>query len=186
MTKTSLNVTWEVIEKTDNKIGKKDISEKKVHRKKSRKLLFQELYAKSFNNYDEKLFKESFFNDVFTFWQDEQYINEMSKIISFYEPFFISIITKYTPKFNVKTMSLSYIIPMYIWLAEMFYLTEEIPAKVSINEAVEIAKVYWDDSSKRIVNWVLNKVFQNYDELVKLKDEKYEEINDTLFKTIIK
>jgi transcription termination factor NusB len=34
----------------------------------------------------------------------------------------------------------------------MFFLTEEIPGKVSINEAVEIAKVYGDDSSKKIVN----------------------------------
>ena len=34
------------------------------------------------------------------------------------------------------------IIPIYIALAEMFYLTEEIPGKVSINEAVEVAKVY--------------------------------------------
>jgi len=34
----------------------------------------------------------------------------------------------------------------------MFFLLEEIPAKVSINEAVELAKMYADDSSKRIVN----------------------------------
>ncbi len=154
----------------------------KTNRKKSRKLLFQELYAMSFNDYDAELFKISFFNDVFTFTQDEEYIEEMKKIITHYEPFFISILIKYTPKFNVKTMSLSYILPIYIWMAEMFFLKEEIPGKVSINEAVEIAKVYWDDSSKKIVNWVLNKVFENYEDLNKLKEEKYNEITNSCFK----
>ena len=173
MTDEKLNVTWEVL---------KDSNERRTNRKKSRKLLFQILYAKTFNNYDETLFKESFFDDVFTFLQDEKYINEMNKVVLFNESFFIHIIKTYTPKFNINKMSLSYTIPMYIGLAEMFFLTEEIPGKVSINEAVEIAKVYWDDSSKRIVNWLLNKVFQNYDELSKWKDEKYDEIDQSLFK----
>jgi transcription termination factor NusB len=112
------------------------------NRKKSRKLLFQELYAKSFNEFDVELFKESFFDNVFTFTQDDNYIKEMEKIIPFYEPFFISIFKEYAPKFKIENMSLSYILPVYIGLAEMFFITEEIPGKVSINEAVEIAKVY--------------------------------------------
>jgi N utilization substance protein B len=50
-------------------------------------------------------------------------------------------------------------------LAEMFYLTEEIPAKVSINESVEVAKAFWDDSAKKIVNGLLHSVFKDYEEL---------------------
>lgn len=156
-----------------------------TNRKKSRKLLFQELYAMSINDFDAVLFRESFFENIFTFSPDEKYINEMEKIIRYYEHFFISIIQKYTPKFNIKTMSLSYILPIYIWLAEMFFYTEEIPAKVSINEAIEIAKVYWDDSSKKIVNWVLNKVYENFEELDIIKKEDYSSINETIFKKII-
>jgi hypothetical protein len=79
-------------------------------------------------------------------------------------------------------MSLSYILPIYIWLAEMFFITEEIPPKVSINEAVEIAKVYWDDSSKKIVNWVLNKVYNNFEELNKIKEDNYSNITESCFK----
>jgi transcription termination factor NusB len=85
-----------------------------TNRKKSRKLLFQELYAMSINDFNAILFRESFFENTFTFSPDEKYINEMEKIIRYYEPFFISIIQKYTPKFSVKTMSLSYILPIYI------------------------------------------------------------------------
>ena len=152
------------------------------HRTKSRKLLFQELYAMSFNEFNSELFRESFIENVFTFKQDEKYINEMHKIIPYYESFFIHLLKIYTPKFNVNNMSLSYILPIYIWLAEMFYFSEEIPWKVSINEAVEIAKVYWDDSSKKIVNWVLNKVYKDFENLDKIKNDDYSKITETCFK----
>jgi len=156
----------------------------KVHRKKTRKLLFQELYAMSINEFDSELFHESFFKDVFTFNQDEKYLTQMRKIIKNYEKFFIHLIKQYSPKFKVQSMSLSYTLPIYIGLAEMFYLEEEIPGKVSINEAVEIAKVYWDDSSKKIVNWVLNQVFKNHEELNKIKDDDYCDIKDSCFNII--
>jgi transcription termination factor NusB len=65
----------------------------------------------------------------------------------------------------------------------MFFLDEEIPAKVSINEAIEVTKSFWDDSSKKIVNWVLNKIFVDYDILKEeLKswqiNKKLEELED--------
>ena len=152
------------------------------NRKKSRKLLFQELYAMSMNEFDTNAFRESFFDNVFTFKQDEQYIEEMKKVITYNESFFVNILKIYTPKFKIENMSLSYILPIYIGLGEMFFLTEEIPGKVSINEAVEIAKTYWDDSSKKIVNWVLNKVFENYSELEKTKNDDFSEFDSSCFK----
>ncbi len=151
------------------------------NRKKTRKLLFQELYSLSLNKFDKELFRESFFNEVHTFNIDENYLSEMHKIVIFNEKFFIHIFKIYAPKFDVTKMSLSNILPVYIWLAEMFFITEEIPAKVSINEAVEIAKVYWDDSSKKIVNGILNKVYKNHTELDLIKNEKYDNINKSCF-----
>jgi len=153
----------------------------KVHRKKTRKLLFQELYAMSINEFESDSFHESYFDDVFTFNQDEKYLTEMRKIITFYEKFFIHLIKKYSPKFKIESMSLSYTLPIYIWLAEIFYLEEEIPGKVSINEAVEIAKVYGDDSSKKIVNGVLNHVYKEHEELAKIKDADYSSIVESCF-----
>jgi transcription termination factor NusB len=66
----------------------------------------------------------------------------MLDIIIKNEAFFISLVEKYSPKFDPSKMNIMYILPMYIGLAEMFYLTEEIPAKVSINESVEVAKAF--------------------------------------------
>jgi len=88
--------------------------EVKVNRKKTRKLLFQELYSMSFNKFDSKSFNESFFDEVFSFTKDEKYLEEMIKIITFYENFFIHVLKKHSPKFKIETMSLSYVIPIYI------------------------------------------------------------------------
>ncbi len=142
----------------------------KSNRKKTRKILYQELYASTFLLNDKKDFYESFFDNVFSFNRDEKYLEEIVSKIKYYEYFFIYVIKKYSPKFDFEKMNVINIIPIYIALAEMFYLDEEIPAKVSINEAVEVAKVYWDNSAKKIVNWVLNKVLEDHDELDKIKD----------------
>jgi len=171
--KKSMNDNENIIEKTNIIVS---------NRKKSRKLLFQELYSLSTNKFDKKLFRDSFFNEVHSFKIDEDYLDEMHKIIVFNEAFFINIFKICAPKFNIKKMSLSNVLPVYIWLAEMFFIKEEIPGKVSINEAVEIAKVYWDDSAKKVVNWILNKVYKDFDELNKTKNKDYSNITESCFK----
>ena len=122
----------------------------------------------SYGSLDNMEFEESFYNGVFEFNIDKTYFNEMLDIITRNESFFISVVEKYSPKFNPSKMNIMYILPMYIGLAEMFYLTEEIPAKVSINESVEVAKAFWDDSAKKIVNGVLHNVYKDYTELKEL------------------
>ncbi|KAF0824690.1 transcription antitermination factor NusB [Cytobacillus firmus] len=41
---------------------------------------------------------------------------------------------------------------------ELLYLTEEVPANVVLDEAIEIAKLYGDDQSSKFINGVLSKV----------------------------
>ena len=122
-----------------------------AHRKKTRKLLFQKLYAATFSPVDMASFDESFFNDVFDFDVDVKYLEEMYELVLEKETTLLHIITILAPKFKVETMWKAYILPVMIAACEMLYLKEEIPAKVSMNEAIELAKVYWDDSSKKIV-----------------------------------
>jgi len=154
----------------------------KFNRRKTRKLLFQKLYSSCFHKVDDELFNISFFDDVFVFSKDSEYFDEMFWLIIKNEAVILEIIQKYAPKFDLKKMHIMYILPMFIGITEMLYLKEEIPAKVAINESVEIAKAFWDTSSKRIVNWVLNKVYENIEEI--LKDlSKLEWVKDfSLFK----
>lgn len=153
----------------------------KTGRKKTRKLLYQELFASTFWSVDKELFYSCFFEDVFKFEKDEEYLEKMREIIKDKEWFFIKIIEKYSPKFDFEKMNIINILPIYISLAEIFFLDEEIPIKVSVNEAIELAKFYSDDSSKKIVNWVLDQIVNDFEELEKEKEKKYKN-----FKSIFK
>lgn len=152
----------------------------KLNRKKTRKLLFQKLYAMSFWNFDNEAFTESFYDGVFNFDMDKVYYNEMSELIVKNESFYLEVLSKYAPKFELSSMNIMYVLPIFIGLAEMFHLTEEIPAKVSINEAVEMAKAFWDESAKKIVNGVLNNVYENQEEMKELS-KNVQENNDFSF-----
>lgn len=88
----------------------------------------------------------------------------------------LEIIVSYAPKFDLDTMLKTNILALSIAISEMLYLTEEIPAKVSINEAIELAKYYGDDTSKNIVNGILNSFFANIE-----KHQKSKEKSKTLY-----
>lgn len=152
-------------------------------RPRTRKFLYQLLYSSTFNKVYLEEFKKSFFEDVFNSNLDEEYLSEMYELIINNQQFILDVISKYAPKFDVENMDLSYILPIFIALSEMLMLKEEIPAKVSINEAVEIAKIYWDDSSRKIVNWVLNKAFKDIESLkIDFLNFKADETKKNIFK----
>ena len=143
---------------------------KQISRKLSRKILFQKIYAECFYHNNSELFQKSFIDgDIHVNEMDISYVNTMYDLIKLHESDCINIIERFAPKFEIEKMHLSYIIPLYIWICEIFYFPEEIPLKVSINEAIEIAKTFSDDSWKKIVNGVLNKLQENYNELKEKK-----------------
>ncbi|NDK08011.1 hypothetical protein EOM39_02055 [Candidatus Gracilibacteria bacterium] len=137
-----------------------------ISRKLTRKFLFQKLFVLGFSNVSDDNFFEFFYYDDKNLELDKDYFSEMQSIILDKEPIFITFIERYAPKFKIENMSLLYVLPVYIALAEMFFLKEEIPVKVSINEAVELAKIYSDDPVKKIVNGILNNVMNDYEKLV--------------------
>lgn len=151
------------------------------NRKKTRNIFYQELFAKTFWKVDLEAFYSSFFDDFFDYNRDDKYLEEMREIIKTHEGFFIFVIEKYSLKFWIEKMSVSNIIPIYIALAEIFYLKEEIPQKVSIDEAIWLVKIFSDDSSRKLVNGVLNKVLVDYSLLEKEK-ENHDDTNYSIFK----
>lgn len=152
-------------------------------RARTRKFLYQMLYASTFSKIDDLTFRESFFSWIFDSNIDEDYLKAMFDLIVKNEQFLVEVIKMYAPKFDIENMDLSYVLPIFIGCTEILLFPEEIPVKVSINEAVEISKVYWDDSSRKMVNWVLNNVLNNTDEL-KDKLQKFSNVENakTFFK----
>lgn len=78
-----------------------------------------------------------------------------------HQGYILNVIERYAPKFDIETMNRVTILATGIGVIEMHFFSGEIPAKVSINESVEIAKVYGDDQAKKIVNGILNNFFQD-------------------------
>lgn len=124
-------------------------------RSRTRKFLYQLLFASTFSKVNLDEFMQSFYEWVFEATLDEQYLNTMYDLILKNEKFLITLVNRFAPKFKIEDMDLSYVLPIFIGMTEVLYYPEEIPLKVSLNEAVEIAKVYGDDPAKRMVNGVL-------------------------------
>ena len=150
-------------------------------RKKTRKFLFQKLYAQTFSPVTDENFEESFYDGVFDFTLDQDYLDEMFTLVLKNEQKLLYLIHYLAPKFKLDSMNMAFIIPICIWACEMLYLEEEIPAKVSINEAVEIAKVYWDDSCKKLVNGTMNKLYKDFDSCKILLQESWNIIEKSIF-----
>lgn len=60
------------------------------------------------------------------------------------------------------------ILPIFIAAYEMLYVTvDPIPEKVSIDEAIELAKKFSDEGAKMLVNGVLNSVKNEKEAILK-------------------
>ena len=63
------------------------------------------------------------------------------------------------PKYDVKTIPLVNVLILFIALTEMLIVRPaDVPEKVSIDEAIELAKRYSDDAGKNLINGILNTV----------------------------
>ena len=156
----------------------------KISRYKTRKFLFQMLYARTYWEVDKEDLISSFFEWVFETDLDMNYVDNMYKVILENEAILISIIKRFAPKFDIANMARENVFPLFIAFSEMFFLDEEIPSKVSVNEAVELAKTYWDNSSHKFVNWVLDSVLDSFEEVKYDIRNKKTEINFSFFKSI--
>ena len=88
----------------DKSVLAENKSVKTVHRKKTRKYLFQKLYAATFSGVDSASFDESFYNDVFDFDIDSKYLDEMFNLVLEKEAYLLKIISILAPKFKIETM----------------------------------------------------------------------------------
>lgn len=71
---------------------------------------------------------------------------------------------KLKPKWQLQRISKINVALLKLSIYEMLYA--DVPYKVAINEAIELAKTYSDDSVRKMINGVLDKVYHEV-----LKDE---------------
>lgn len=127
-------------------------------RSRTRRFVLQSLYACSVSGF--LVSKEApFFDD--TDRVDDIYADALCKSCRENEGKLLSVIYESAPKFDVKTLPLVNAIILYIALVELLILCpDDVPPRVAVNEAIELAKRYSDDAGKNLINGILNTVLE--------------------------
>ncbi|MCG4471040.1 transcription antitermination factor NusB, partial [Lawsonibacter sp. DFI.6.74] len=67
------------------------------------------------------------------------------------------LINKYAKNWTINRMAKVDLAILRLAICEILYMSE-MPTKVSINEAIELAKLYCDDKSPKFINGILGSV----------------------------
>lgn len=134
-------------------------------RSRTRRFLLQSLYTRVIAGISAT--KDApFFEDADRI--DDTYANNLEKAVLQNEGKILSVIYESAPKYDIKTLPTINALILLICLAEMLVVCPaDVPVKVSIDEAIELAKRYSDDAGKNLINGILNTVIVKREEIQK-------------------
>ncbi|CEO12685.1 transcription antitermination factor NusB [Paraclostridium sordellii] len=88
---------------------------------------------------------------------DRKYLNEMVKNFELNKSTIDELISKYAKNWTINRMAKVDLAILRLAVCEILYVLN-MPTKVSINEAIELAKLYCDDKSPKFINGILGSV----------------------------
>lgn len=88
---------------------------------------------------------------------DRKYLNEMVKNVELNKSTIDELISKYAKNWTINRMAKVDLAILRLAVCEILYVPN-MPTKVSINEAIELAKLYCDDKSPKFINGILGSV----------------------------
>lgn len=105
-----------------------------------------------------------FFTDAYGLMEDttpvnDQYFNTTVKSFIDYKTLIDKEISDNLKKWDIDRIGKVELAIMRVAVTEMLYV-EDIPLKVSINEAIELAKVFADDQAPKYINGVLASILK--------------------------
>ena len=136
-----------------------------IQRTKSRKLALKILYQNEFHKIPSEkqidIVVQSFFEQVGLVSENEKkYCVQILKDLSQKKEVIDEKIKQYSQNWALERMALIDLNIMRIATLEMLYYPE-IPNKVSINEALELSKIFGSEKSSSFINGILNKILEN-------------------------
>jgi len=102
-------------------------------------------------------------------FEDEGFIEELIQGVVDNRPAIDAVITKFAPNWPIEEMSIVDRNILRIGVYELKFASE-IPAKVAINESIELAKTFGGESSGKFVNGVLGAIFRDLLAVGEVKD----------------
>lgn len=128
-----------------------------MSRSTAREHLFQLTFEQLFSEDKNDVTLEAYLMDASLTDSDKQYVRKAYDGIYTHLDELKGIIAKYSNGFNIDRIYKPDLAAMIVSVYEMKYVPE-VPAAVSINEAVELVKKYSTEKSKSYVNGVLASV----------------------------
>lgn len=135
----------------------------RVNRRKSRAIAMELLYSGTVNERDVEITDE-FLDDFSSISDttevlDKAYIRQVVELAEAREGHFRKVLTPFLRDWDIKRISRINLAILKISVTELLYMMD-IPPRVSVNEAIELAKTYSDEESTAFINGVLDKVLK--------------------------
>ena len=158
-------------------------------RHQSRTIALQSLYEIDFRNIDPNLFEEVLTHNVKEFSQDDvdlTYAKALLDGILKKQKEIDAIIVKAAPEWPLDKIGTVDRNVLRLGLYELIYADKaEVPAKVAINEAIEVAKFFSGETSGKFVNGVLGAVYRELygaDEANKKSEERLRKMTRSMIR----
>lgn len=157
-----------------------------ANRHLSRSIVLQSLFEWDFNSYDESHVNDALLRNIAEFapgLNDSTFIADLLKNIIAKKPELDLIIEKAAPAWPIDRISVIDRNVLRMGLYELLFGDRgEVPPKVAINEAIELAKTFGGENSGKFVNGVLGAVYKEIgepgkDETSQIKDKKNQVID---------
>lgn len=102
--------------------------------------------------------KESAIEHVLEGAPADEYLSKLVSGVSQYKETIDEEIKKHLEKWTLERLATVDRNLLRLSVFELLYLSEDVPANVVLDEAIEIAKLYGDEQSSKFINGVLSKV----------------------------
>ncbi|MCP4649813.1 MAG: transcription antitermination factor NusB [PVC group bacterium] len=126
-------------------------------RTKARECALQMLYAVDIRKESPQTVLENYWMEHTEHGEVKEFSGKLLKVTLEHLSVIDELIAKHTDNWRIERMAVIDRNIIRMSTCELLFI-EDIPPKVSINEAVELAKKYGDDESGRFVNGVLDKI----------------------------
>jgi len=134
----------------------------------SRSIAMQSLYEWDFMSKEDKTLDEILERNIEEFGpglEDTDFIRQIAKGVSDNLDKIDKIIEKAAPEWPIAQINIVDRNVLRIGLYELIYTDkEEVPPKVAINEAIELAKMFGGESSGKFINGVLGTVYKEIED----------------------
>lgn len=135
----------------------------KPNRRKSRAIAMELLYSDTINTRNEEI-NDAYIDEFIDISDtketlDRSYIAKISSIVVEKDEYLKAVIRNFLKEWTLERISKVNLAILKLAVAEIIFL-DDIPERVSLNEALELSKIYSDEEATSFINGVLDKVLK--------------------------